>query len=427
MAKTRQKTAEKARVERSADGEKSAASSTARSGWRKVKLGGVIDPVLGGTPSRAVQNYWNGNIKWISIQDIISASGRYIRNTAETISEEGGRHSPAKILPKDSIIISARGTVGALGMLAEPMAFNQSCYGLVLKNPKEIDQIYFFYALQDIVRRAKKMAHGGVFDTFTKDTFNHIDFEYPEDIDTQKCIAEILSAFDDKIELNNKTCRMMEQMAQWIFKEWLLKSQKEKGREQRLSGSVKIISGHPFSSKLYVNDKKAIGVVTIKNVQDGNFITNCDSFIREESVPKNMNQECLLHDGDILLSLTGNVGRACFVYGGKYLLNQRVAKLEPKNEKDHAFCYFLFRQTSMQNQLINMAKGSAQPNLSPVETGEIELAIPPREGLDKFSELVGPIYERLIKNAIENQKLAALRDLLLPKLMSGELVPTVSV
>jgi len=184
---------------------------------------------------------------------------------------------------------------------------------------------------------------------------------------------------------------------------------------------VKIISGHPFSSKLYTKNKGALGVVTIKNVQDGNFITNCDSFIDEKNIPKNMNQECRVHDGDILLSLTGNVGRVCFVYGGEYLLNQRVAKLRPKDERDRGLCYFLFRQASMQNQLINIAKGSAQPNLSPVETGEITFSIPSREILDKFNELAGPIYSRLVQNALENQKLAALRDLLLPKLMSGEI------
>ncbi len=163
-----------------------------------------------------------------------------------------------------------------------------------------------------------------------------------------------------------------------------------------------------------------MGVVTIKNVQNGNFITSCDSFINKEDMPKNMNPECHIRDGDMLLSLTGNVGRVCFVYGGEYLLNQRVAKLRPKSEKDRAFCYFLFRQPIMQNQLINMAKGSAQPNLSPVETGEIELDAPPQEILDKFNEIATPIYNRLIYNKVENQKLAALRDLLLPKLMSGE-------
>ena len=245
-------------------------------------------------------------------------------------------------------------------------------------------------------------------------------------LDEQKRIAELLSAFDEKIEVNNKINQTLEEMAQAIFEEWFVDSEKlkvksEKSKLIKINELVHIISGYPFSSKLYNKQKKGLGVVTIKNVQNGNFITNCDSYIDKESIPKNINKECYLHNGDILLSLTGNVGRICFVYGGKYLLNQRVAKLKLKNAKNRAFTYFLFRQPTIQNLLVSMAKGSAQPNLSPVETGEIELTIPSREILDKFSEIVNPIYEQLINNKAENQALAALRDLLLPKLMSGEI------
>jgi len=68
-----------------------------------------------------------------------------------------------------------------------------------------------------------------------------------------------------------------------------------------------------------------------------------------------------------------------------------------------------------------MAKGSAQPNLSPVETGEIEISMPDQKILDKFNKFAEPIYNRLVKNKVENQKLAALRDSLLPKLMTGEI------
>ena len=171
---------------------------------------------------------------------------------------------------------------------------------------------------------------------------------------------------------------------------------------------------------MYISDKKALGVVTIRNVQDGDFITDCDSFIDKEAVPENMNPECHLQDGDILLSLTGNVGRVCFVHGGEYLLNQRVAKLKPKRPEDLAFAYFFFRQNLIQNHLINLAKGSAQPNLSPVETSNIPAIIPTKEVLDNFNNITGPSYKKLVDGRNENQKLATLRDLLLPKLMRGE-------
>ena len=252
------------------------------------------------------------------------------------------------------------------------------------------------------------------------DAIVNYEFHLPP-LNEQQRIADILSAFDEKIELNNKINQILEEMAQAIFKEWLLKNQKSKTKSQKVRDLAEIISGYPFKSKLYTKSQKgALGVVTIKNVQDGDFVTHCDSFIRKEDIPENMNLECFIRNGDILLSLTGNVGRVCFVYGGDYLLNQRVAKLKPINQKDKALVYFLFRQKSMQILLVNMAKGSAQPNLSPVETGEIEINLPSRNVLDKFAEIVNPIYDYLVQNKVENQKLSALRDLLLPKLMSGE-------
>ncbi len=334
----------------------------------------------------------------------------------------GWHNKPA--VKKEGIIIGRKGNVGAVYFSEKPFYPIDTVY-FVDSLKKDGDLKFFYYLLKTI--NFKKIDINVGVPGLNRDTAYSLEILIPKDVNQQKRIADILSAFDDKIELNNKINQTLEQMAQAIFKEWLLKNQKSKIKNQKLwkngkiSDLVQIISGHPFSSKLYSKNRKSLGVVTIKNVQDGNFITSFDSFIKEEDIPKNMDPECHIRNGDILLSLTGNVGRVCFVYGGEYLLNQRVAKLKPKDEKNRAFCYFLFRQPVLQNQLINMAKGSAQPNLSPVETGEITLTIPPRIILDKFNELAEPIYNRLVQNAGENQKLAALRDLLLPKLMSGEI------
>ncbi|MDO8571524.1 MAG: restriction endonuclease subunit S, partial [bacterium] len=243
--------------------------------------------------------------------------------------------------------------------------------------------------------------------------------------------------FDEKIENNSRIIKTLEEMAQAVFKEWFVKFRfpgykkvefvdSELGKIPKgwkigkIKDIVSVISGYPFSSKLY-NAKLGLGVVTIKNVQDGKFIIDCNTFIKEEKLPSNLNPECRLKDGDIVLSLTGNVGRVCFVYGGEYLLNQRVAKLIPKRSSDFAYCYFLFRQGAMQNYMINMAKGSAQPNLSPVEIAETSLVLSSSDVLDAFSEIARSIYERILNNSNENQKLAVMRDLLLPRLMSGEI------
>jgi type I restriction enzyme S subunit len=384
-------------------------------GWRKVKLEEITNIKMGQSPS---SQFYNSRGEGLPFYQGITDFGSKYPNKSVYCT------NPIKIAEKGEILFSVRAPVGEINVAIEKSCIGRGIAALSMKNK---NNEFLYYLLKYHTQYFKSISGGTTYESIGKDQIAEIELLIPEDINEQKRIADILSAFDDKIEVNNKIIKTLEEMAQEIFKEWFnenskLKSQKSKYRETiKISDLAWIISGYPFSSKLYNKSKEGFGVVTIKNVQDGNFITECDSFIEEKKIPKNMNQECLISDGDILLSLTGNVGRVCFVYGGKYFLNQRVAKLKPKNSNDLAFIYFLFRQPDMQNLLINMAKGSAQPNLSPVETGEIEITVPAREILDKLNKVINPIYEELIRLKAENQKLAALRDLLLPKLMSGEI------
>ncbi|SNS50672.1 type I restriction enzyme, S subunit [Micrococcales bacterium KH10] len=141
-----------------------------------VRASEVLKPILGGTPKRSLPEYWRGGVKWASAKDIASASGGFVVETAETVSEEGVRNSAAKILPKGTIVMTARGTVGALARLAEPMAFNQSCYGLQAIDRNEAS---LFLALEAAVARIKDAGHGTVFNTVNMATFDQIEIEVP--------------------------------------------------------------------------------------------------------------------------------------------------------------------------------------------------------------------------------------------------------
>ncbi len=97
--------------------------------WEVVKLSNVIEIIGGGTPDTANPDYWNGNISWLSVVDF-NKENRFVDKTEKTITENGLKNSSTKLLNEGDLIISARGTVGALAQLKKPMAFNQSCYGL---------------------------------------------------------------------------------------------------------------------------------------------------------------------------------------------------------------------------------------------------------------------------------------------------------
>lgn len=165
----------------------------------RYNLSELCDIIGGGTPKTNIPQYWGGNIPWLSVKDF-NNDRKYVYEAEKAITEEGLNNSAATTLIKGDIIISARGTVGEMAVIPYPMSFNQSCYGLRAK--KEIvDADYLYYLVKFKVKELKHNAHGSVFDTITRDTFERIEVDIPSKVNQQK-IASILAALDSKIETN---------------------------------------------------------------------------------------------------------------------------------------------------------------------------------------------------------------------------------
>ena len=253
-------------------------------------------------------------------------------------------------------------------------------------------------------------------------------------IDVQKKVVAILSSLDNKIRLNRRINDNLEEQAKALFKSWFVDFEPFKGGKfvdsklgpipegwsiGKVNDVVQILSGFAFKSETFVQSGP-YRLITIKGVQDGSLDISGASYISK--VPLKMPAYCNLEIGDILLSLTGNVGRVCIVDRPNLLLNQRVAKLQPRRDKqDLLFVYILFRQDTFKNHLLQIARGTAQLNLSPVETREISIILPPANVLLEFSKIGQYLFDKIALSNQETLRLSALRDTLLPKLMSGEL------
>jgi type I restriction enzyme S subunit len=151
--------------------------SAARSDARPMS--DVLTPVLGGTPARSRADFWSGDQLWASAKDITGAPFGVLLSTDKKITEAAVAGTKAKPLPAGSVILTARGTVGAVARLAVPASFNQSCYGFV---PGDIPPSVLYFAITRAVLRAREIAHGSVFDTITMKTFDHLPFP---DFDTE--------------------------------------------------------------------------------------------------------------------------------------------------------------------------------------------------------------------------------------------------
>jgi type I restriction enzyme S subunit len=160
--------------------------------WEVTTLYDSVELVGGGTPKTSIENYWNGDIKWLSGGDIASNHKSIITSSEKTITEEGLNNSSAKLLPKFSTVISARGTVGKYCILSEPMAYSQSNYGI---KPKYQDCYFFTYLLiNHSVEELNSAAYGSVFDTITTNTFKGLEIQLPSETEIRSFESKIQEA-----------------------------------------------------------------------------------------------------------------------------------------------------------------------------------------------------------------------------------------
>ena len=298
----------------------------------------------------------------------------------------------------------------------------------LIEDREKLDKMYLYYYLIHQTPFYLGGVNGATMVHITKKNMEKKDIYIPDSLNIQHKIASILSTYDTLIENNMKRIRLLEKMAENLYKEWFVRFRfpghenvemvdgLPKGwRQGKLGDIAKFLNGFAFQSKSFCTNGD-YAIVTIKNVQANGFDGNNTDKIKE--IPTNMPEHCKLHDGDILLSLTGNIGRVCRVLGTGYLLNQRVAKLLSKNP---FFCYCTFRSDYIFQSLNIISYGTAQLNLSPVKASKIKMQVPTGHLIELFEEKVTPLFAEANNLQHQNALLARQRDLLLPRLMSGRL------
>ncbi len=327
-----------------------------------------------------------------------------------------------RILRDNDILVNSTGQ-GTLGRVAQFLKLDRpatvdSHITIVRPSPDLVFPEYLGYVLKGRQNEIELLAEGSTGQTeLSKLKLANLSIDLPP-LDQQKKIANILGSLDEKIELNRRMNKTLEQLGQALFRHYFVDNPEVKSWESgKVSDVVRIYSGFAFKSKDFDIDGK-YGLVTIKNVQDGSFIKDCTDHL-SEPLPNKTPEYVHLKSGDIILSLTGNVGRVCAVVGRDYLLNQRVAKLV--SDESQAYVYFLFRSKTMKDRMVGISKGTAQKNLSPVETGKLKMKIPPTNIMSQFEESAMNLLNMIVSNNEQIQTLTSLRDSLLPKLISGEI------
>lgn len=376
--------------------------------WKEYKLGEIIKIVGGGTPKTSECRYWNGNIPWLSVVDF-NNDRKYVYETEKHISVEGLNNSSTKILSKGDIIISARGTVGAMAMLGKDMAFNQSCYGI--QPTKLVDRDYLYYLLFSSIQELKHNSHGGVFDTITRDTFDTIEILLPP-LSEQKRIASILGSLDDKIDLLHRENKTLEAMAETLFRKWFIEDAKEEWEEGKLGDEFDFAMGQSPNGESFNNGGD--GIPMYQGNADFGFRFPTRRIFTTEPTR-------IAEEKDTLISVRAPVGAQNMAIE-KCCIGRGVAAFRYKKSNSAYYSYTYYKLKSLLNEIKQFNdNGTVFGSISKSDLVNLDIIIPNIDIIIKFQKTVKPIDDKIINNDREIRNLVTLRDSLLSKLMLDNL------
>ena len=381
--------------------------------WEKVKVGDIGKVITGKTPKTYNSEYYDGNIPFLTPSDDMSV--KYVRRTNKYITELGRLSVKNATLPANAICVSCIGSdLGKVVITTQETVTNQQINSIVVDTDKfDIDFVYYSMLELGKVLNFHSKTSTAV-PIVNKSSFSQYEIDCPK-LNRQKRIGAILSSIDKKIEENNQINNNLEQQMEALYKSWFIDFEPFNGAKPEnwsktdIYSIADIIYGAPFSSKLFNTDEVGKPIIRIRDLKNQEFVT----YTTEEH-PKGH----LIQPGDIIVGMDGEFRP--YIWGNESAwLNQRVCIFENKRPKGKAFVFFTIKpllnvieQTQVATTVIHIGKK---------DYDAFEITLPDKTSLDRFDEITAPMIDQIVTNRLENKQLAALRDALLPKLMSGEL------
>jgi type I restriction enzyme S subunit len=407
-------------------------------GWIKTTLGNVTTKIgSGATPRGGAEAYKAEGISLVRSQNILDFDFSY--NGLAFIDDEQANKLSNVTLEKNDVLINITGdSVARVCMIPPkvlPARVNQHV-AIVRTDDSKMSQHYLLYYLLNpqfkkyLLRLA---SDGATRNALTKSDIQGLNIVYPKKLEEQKAIADILSSFDNKIELLQAQNKTLETTAQTIFKEWFGKYQigddlPDGWREYQLSELVTTINGYSYKGKELVEESTE-ALVTLKSFdRNGGFQTR--GFKPFKGKPK-ATQEVQI--GDLVVAHTDLtqdadvLGNPAFIFdnGGfnKMFITMDLVKVISKNKEiSSSFLYYLMKDRAFKGHCVGYSNGTTVLHLSKKAIPEYQVVLPNNfSKVKEFSEIANATTNKISLNKDEIKTLTQTRDTLLPKLMSGQL------
>ena len=419
--------------------------------YKEYKICQIGEVIGGGTPSTSNEAYWNGNIPWITPKDLTEYSSVYISYGEDNISEAGLNKSGTRLLPKNTVLFSSRAPIGYVAIAQNPICTNQG-FKSIICDEAIIDPLYFYYYIKANLDYFKLWGSGATFPEISGNVMKRIKIRIIDDINQQKKIASLLYSYDKLIEINNKRIKVLEQMAENLYKEWFVRfrfpghesAKFSSSRIGKIPSSFSIIKMQDafdyYIGGGWGNDDKdkdnSVAAYVIRGtdfprVSKGDLST-CPLRYHKKS---NYSARQLFPD-DIILEVSGGtaeqpVGRVLLVtkdtidrLGGKVICASFCKQIRIKKDIISPIYYYYWMKYLYDTRIIDRFQLQSTGIINFqfeyfLKKGDILL--PTREIMNEFDLKIRTIHNEISAIAKQNENLIKQRDLLLPRLMSGKL------
>ena len=399
--------------------------------WKECTIDDLGEVVGGATPStKKPENYENGDISWITPKDLSTFKGRFITHGERNITEIGLNSCSTKILPPNTVLFSSRAPIGYVAIAAKEMCTNQG-FKSVIPNA-DTDFMFLYYLLKYNRGNIENMGSGTTFKEVSGNTMKSIKVYVPVDIEEQRKIGAVLSAIDDKIELNTAINENLEQQAQAIFKSWFVDFEPFGGvmpddwQTKPISQIDVLVTDYvangsfkSLAQNVEYQSEETDNVLIRLTDYNNNY--SSDMIYIPDSAYEFLAKSKLFGDEIIISNVGVNVGTVfrCPRLNKRMSLAPNSIMLR-SNLLEH-YLYLHFTSRYGQQQLQSIVTGSAQPKFNKTNFRSLSVLLPNNDAIESFNAIYTPIYDLIAANFTENQCLAALRDTLLPKLMNSEI------
>ncbi len=379
--------------------------------WEKLKLEEIGLITSGGTPSTGNPAYWNGEIPWITPKDLSNFENRYIENGERNITDEGLKNSSAKLVKEKSVLLSSRAPIGYLAIAQNDLTTNQG-FKNITPNEK-CDYLYLFYCLKNNVEYLKSLGIGATYPELSSSRLKEIQIPVPS-LPTQRRIASILSAYDDLIENNLKRIKLLEEKAFLRYKQIL---KEEKLEKHILSDFGDIITGKTPSTTIADYFGDVVPFIKTPDMHNQIFIEHTDQMLSELGAKSQ--EKKFLPPLSLCVSCIGTAG-VVGITSKPSQTNQQINSIvfyEPKN------VYFFYALMSQMKEHLDAlgSNGSTFTNVNKNKFENMEVFVPNQKTLNDFAEEFEAPFKLILTLQKQNTKLREARDILLPKLMNGQI------